>query len=207
MRRALVLLLASFIALLTLTGCGDCLFLYPLASAENSVAGKALEGVWVPADAGDDFYVSIIPVADSGYLLETGHGGKAEGRYAAQLIELGGTRYLDLAPLAADGLDAGTLFGRGYVGFHRLYQVEQLEPALVARELDRDWLERALKFEPDAIRHEHVAPEGGSPYDLVLARQAVLEAFIARHSHSDRQYWASRKGEGDLVLVRQEPKL
>lgn len=200
-RQVLWALALAFAAAL-LSACGDCLFLYPLYSANNTVTDKALEGSWAGQDAADDFYVKIEPSGEGGYLLETGHGAVAESRYSARLIELGAVRYLDLYPVGADGLDQGALFGRGFIAFHRLYQIEQIEPVLIARELDGAWLERALQFEPDAIRHEHVKPEESGAYHLVLAKQALLESFIARHSISDRNYWKSRKGEGDLVLIR-----
>lgn len=197
------LVLASSLTLLA--ACGDCLFLYPLASGQNGVTEKAIEGVWTLENPADDFHVVINGQADGSYVLETGHGPKTESRYKAQLVKAGDAHYLDLYPVAADGLDEPTLFGRGFIGFHRIYQIEQIEPVLIARELDGGWLKRVLEFEPDAIRHEHIAPEGGGTYHLVLAKQAQLESFVARHSVSDRRYWATQKGQGELRMVRADP--
>jgi len=160
--------------------CGGCLSLHPLYGAGDLVADPSLVGVWVERESKETN--TLIATGDKTYQLTVTDDGKSL-EFSVHLLEVGGTKFLDLEPRRS-GDDA---CGGFCLPLHGFAAIRQTRPTLVVSWLDHDWVEQFLKKNPAAIRREDVAGWGivftAPAKDLqkfLLAHLATPGAFISR---------------------------
>jgi hypothetical protein len=165
-------------ALVVLGVTGACVFpsLHPLYTGKDLVWEPKLVGVWVPLEKEEDeptYEFRTAPVEEGEpkrYELKSRAEGK-EGRFEARLVRLKGALFLDLFP-AEGGVKGDDLYKMHLVPAHTFVRILQVEPTLRYQVLDPEWMEKLLKADPKAIRHEKV-----EELYVLTASTAELRAF------------------------------
>lgn len=146
--------LALFVFAFGLTACVPSL--HPLYTAEDLTFDPALIGVWSEGECQERW--TFKRAAENEYkLLHTDAEGHV-GEFSARLVNVAGYRFLDLLP--AEPARAGNEFYQGHFQpIHTFVLVQQTSPELRLAYLDLEWLDKQLKANPAALRHERIQGE------------------------------------------------
>jgi len=162
-------------ALTVLAGCVPCL--RAIYTDEGVVFKPELVGVWSQPHQKETWQFTA--AGEKSYrLVQTDKEGR-KGAFSAHLVKLEGALFLDLSPETKDL--PGNNFSRCYLyPLHTFFLVEELGSALRLSAMDGKWLEKCLKRNPAAIRHERIK---GSI--MLTASTAELQEFLIKHSKTE----------------------
>lgn len=196
-----------------LSGC-VCLSIHPLYSGNDTTFEPALLGTWALksdvaeaanggespatfkfADAGEGTYTLTHTVADG-----------ASSSFQVHLVRIGEALFLDLYPDRSDEeLGATWLYTFQLLGMHQFLYVEQLEPELVVREMNYDWLADQLAADPALLKNEAVyVDEGDEPFYILTAQPAELQQFYAANIDTEGAYFDERDKRTYVKIAQAE---
>lgn len=124
--------------------------LHPIYTDEDIVFEPSLVGVW--EDGKETWAFSWMEDENAYKLVYTDNEGKP-GRFTAHLVNIEGKLFLNFFPEERE-VEENAFYQWHFVPFHSFAYVEQIEPTLKMRFPNGDWLEKHLKDNPDAIKHE-----------------------------------------------------
>lgn len=178
-RKALGLACACLLFAVILTACVPSL--YPLYTDDDLIFDPALVGQWLESEGGETWTFTRIGVKKRYRLVQVDEEGK-KGEFIVHLLKVDDHLFLDLFPANEDESDdfepfnASGFYTMHFAPVHTFMYVDQIEPKLRVTMLDFRWLEKLIKAQPDALRHETV--EGSI---LITARAKELQAFLIAH--------------------------
>jgi len=144
--------------------------LHPLYTGKDLIFEPALLGEWVEAKPDSKSTLTFSKTGDKEYKLRSGDPGDKQSIFIAHLVELGDKLFLDVKPDPASERDCSGL------PWHMFFYISQIQPTLRMWDRNDKWLEKLLKKNPAALKHEIV--DG----DLVLtASTKQLQSFVLRH--------------------------
>ena len=121
---------------------------------------------------------------------DTNQGGPS---YVADLLKVDGQLYLDLLPERPKSKKGGQATA-GFWPMHAWYRVDQTGSMLRIAGMDRDWLEKHLTANPDALRHEIV-----DKHVVLTAKAEELQAFLKKHRDTPDAFH-------DPITFKRKPK-
>jgi len=170
--------------------------LHPIYTPDDIIYDPALIGTWQEQDSGDSGDVLefvAFPEHGNAYKLTFTNGDRDTGNFLAHLAGVGDYMFLDLYPELKE-TDEVDLAMDWLIGSHMFVLVEQIEPDLIIRDMDYEWLSSYLSENPDVLEHEFVV----DPYTevhsdpnnrLVLtASPEELQAFMIEHLDTEGAY-------------------
>ena len=159
-----------FVLVLTLEACVPTL--NPLYTDKDVMFEPALLGEWAEAKTNSKATLIFSKGAGKEYKLISGDKGEKGSAFIAHLVKLGDKLFLDVKPDPASARDCDC----SGLPWHMFFYVSQIEPTLRMWDLNDKWLEKLLKTNPSALKHEVV--DG----NLVLtASTRQLQSFVLRH--------------------------
>lgn len=190
-----ILIIPTALAAIVLCGCW-LKSVYPFYLQENLTFDVAMVGTWIEKDKDmddtDEAWV-FTRAGDQRYRLEIRDLDDGPAHFDARLFKLGDHLFLDLLSTQRE---ISTLPG------HHLLLVQQIEPNLILRIMDPEWMMEWLKAHPDSLRHAKLHdpdnPDDPDKYEVVLtAETATLQKFVLQH-FNDEGFW----GEDPLELKK-----
>ena len=183
----------SFAAALVLSGCVPSL--NPLYTEKDLVFDPALVGIWADAENADSDTWTFEKDGAKAYKLVINEKGDAR-EFEAHLFKLGTNLFLDFSPSDSLKEVRQEFIKACLLPAHLFAKVTQIEPALGFAFLDPEWLEKLLKENPQALRHEIIQQER-----LVLtASTQELQAFLLKQASDPKAF--AKPG----TLQRKQPK-
>ncbi len=181
--------------------------LHPIYTEKDIVFEPSLIGEWA-GDRSKEVFVFSKHGKD-GYKLVytdaplTTRDKSKQGAFSVQLLKIKGILFLDLYPVKPD-LKENLLYKLHLVPVHTFVHVRQIEPTLQMRIPDLDWLNKLLKEDPGAIRHE--SPPGDAV--VLTASTQELQAFWLKHLTTERAFekWGNLKRRKPSVTGEQPNK-
>jgi len=157
--------------------CCGCLpqSLHPLYNDSDLSYDPGLEGSWLSGE-GDTWQFSQL--SDWQYSLMHAEANAGTASFVCQLVELGGSRFLDLTPLERDL--GNTLKSFSYVPVHTFWKIVRVDDSLRFDALDTDKLTNYLAAHPDELKFEWQGSEVNR-LPLITASTEDLRAFLLRH--------------------------
>lgn len=156
---------------IALAGCVRSL--HPLYTDRDLIFDPDLVGCWSEEGAAEAWEFSKED-ADSYRLVLTDGRGKS-GTFCAHLLRIDGKTFLDLFPADRES-DQSDFYNFHLLPVHTFLYVKQLKPTLQMSFPDPDWLEKLLKEDPNAIRHEVVQ----SQVILTASTEELQEFWLKR---------------------------
>jgi hypothetical protein len=157
--------------LLGLAGCVPSL--HPLYTEEDLIFDPALLGSWAGRDGKGSWEFS--KAGEKEYkLVDLDEQGK-KGEFSVHLLKVGDQRFLDLFPLDPE-LKQNDFYRIHLMPVHTFLRVRQERDSLRVSILNYDWLQKLLKENPGAIKHEVVDDSV-----LLTAKPKELQAFLLKH--------------------------
>jgi len=157
--------------LLVMTGCIPTL--HPLYTEADLIFDPSLVGEWTGKD-GKETWTFTKSTEKEYKLLYVDEDGK-KGEFDVNLLKVKDNQFLDFFPLEPS-LKENDFYKAHLLPVHTFMRVQQIEPTLQLVMLKLDWLEKFLKENPGAIRHEK---EGNRI--LITAQPKELQAFLIKH--------------------------
>lgn len=174
----------ALVSLMSLSACHlEWSSLHPSYEKTQVIFDPALVGSWT--DDTGEVRVNFAAGDGAKYDLVSIKQNSAGPRFQAYLVQLDGVLLLDVSSQVPKEEDL-------YLPVHKFYRVVLIEPRLQLLRLDGNWLDRLLKANPDAIRHERT--DHGI---LLMAPTRELQAFVIEHCFTEGA-WDS------LVMTRIE---
>ena len=144
--------------------------LHPLYTGKDLIFEPALLGEWFEAKPDSKSTLTFSKTGEKEYKLRSGDPGDKQSIFIAHLVKLGDKLFLDIKTDPASERDCSGL------PWHMFFYISQIQPTLRMWDLNDKWLEKLLKKNPAALKHEIV--DG----DLVLtASTKQLQSFVLRH--------------------------
>ena len=146
---------------------GGCIpSLHPLYTDKDLVFDTAILGEWVRADHSEQTLTFTKGDENEYKLVQTDEADRTV--FIAHLVRLDGKLFLDVVSDSTTQCDC-------LCGVHMFFFISQVEPTLTSS-LDSDWIEKFLKKNPSALKHEFVGK------DLWLtAPPKKLQSFVLKH--------------------------
>jgi len=198
-----------------LAGCVPVMSLHPLFTEENIVFEEKLLGTWVDDPNSPKSIWEFKRVTDSTQkdwelpppkkpekaykLLLTNEEG-AKGSFFAHLVRLGGRLFLDVLPSqfpsAQPDPNQDWVFNTVFlIPGHSFAVIDSIEPQLKIRWTNEDEMEKFLKEQPNAIKHELVEDR-----IVLTASTDELQKFVLKYADDKRIFPA------EAVLIRKKDK-
>jgi len=172
MRRSLLGAVAVVAA--SLAGCVPSL--HPLYTEQDLVFEPALAGEWSGKDTGTWAFTRD---GEKAYRLVYADTDGKSGEFAAHLLKVQGSLYLDLFPKDPE-IKGNDFYKAHFLPVHTFARVRQIEPTFQMAFLSADWIKKHVKEFPDAIRHETL-----SDTVILTAQPKDLQAFVARNEKTE----------------------
>ncbi len=169
--------------LLALAGCVPSL--HPLYTDADVVFDPALIGVWGEKSDAKETWAFTKDTGKAYHLVDTDKDGKT-GNFVVHLVDLGGTRFLDLYP-ADPKMAENDFYKMHLVPAHSFALVSEIGPALGLAFLNPDWLKKTLESSPDAIKHEVVEDT-----ILLTAQPKELQRFLLANLKTKNAFGETR---------------
>jgi hypothetical protein len=177
------LLLLSLLAA-CLAGC-FAVSLHPLYTPGDLLFDEKLVGAWTVKESNEKWVFT-----PQGNTVEKG--GKPGKAYrlihtqgddkvvmVARLLAVKGTRFLDFSPVEDDSQKRGTF---PLLPAHAFVVVLRTQPTLRLCSLNYDWLDKYLKKNPGAVKHERVRNNDGDGEQIVLTSSSrEMQRFVLSH--------------------------
>jgi hypothetical protein len=167
--------------------------LHPIFRNEDLNFDPALIGVWQTEDSKETWTIGTLDDSERSYgSTYTDEDGKT-GEFLTYLVAIGDHKFLDFYPMPKEPAEGDYSFAL-MQGMHGFVAVDQIEPDLIVRVMDDEWLAAYLRDNPDALKHEWVAHEwssGGSSGEDALVLTASIEelqAFMIEHLDTEGAY-------------------
>lgn len=181
-----ILTISAALAAMVLGGCW-LKSVYPFYLPQNLTFDEALVGTWIEKDTEMDNTEKAWVFTHAGenrYRLEIRDPDDGPSEFDAWLFKLQNHLFLDLLSTKRE---ISTLPG------HHLLLVEQIQPNLILRIMDIEWMTDWLKAHPDSLRHVKLNdpdnPEDPDKYEVVLTEDTVaLQQFVLKH-FKDEGFW------------------
>lgn len=164
--------------LFVLAGCIQSL--YPLYTEADLIFDPALVGAWAEKDGKETW--TFTKSGEKEYKLECLDEKGKKSEFVAHLLKVKDRRFLNLYPADPD-LTQSDFYKMHLRAVHTFLQVRQIEPTLQMAMLDPNWLEKLLKKNPDAVRHEM-----DENTVLLTAKPKQLQAFLIKYAKSAKAW-------------------
>lgn len=163
----------------------------PFYTDKDVVTDPHLPGVW--QEAGKKDHPSVWKFENSAtnaYTLTVTEEGDKTGVFTAHLFKLSAEHFLDLIPAKCDfATNQAELVATAVIPGHLLVRVSFNESSLGLALCNRDWLEKYLEKNPQALAHR-----SGKNEDLVLtAETRELQKFVLQHLGKDELFGDSEE--------------
>jgi hypothetical protein len=160
--------------------------LHPIYTEEDIVFEPALCGSWL----GDD-NVTILNIApnteyENAYNFSSSNNPEGSINLLVHLVSIDDHLFLDCYPPDSESNDIGDSL-KLYT--HAFFRVVQIEPDLIVRDMDQEWLKAYLKDNPDALRLdyvENVKLDCTAP--VVTSSTEEIQAFMIEHLETEGAY-------------------
>ena len=186
-----------------LVGCGPVMSLHPLYNKEDVVFEKKLLGAWVGDSNTNkttwEFKCPNEPQKAYELIFTDGEGQK--GSFEVYLVKLDNKLFLDiytaLSPLEiAEPNSVKWPYNQFFfVPAHTFIKVDSVEPQLRMRLTNDEEMEKLLKEDPNAVKHELVEDR-----IILTASTKELQAFVLRYADDKRVFTE------EIVLSRKKTK-
>jgi hypothetical protein len=191
MKKSIVLVMGA----LMVAGCIPTLCLYPIYTEKDIRYDPALLGAWGEEDAEEKWVFSA--GEDRSYRLVFTDGENRAATFSVHLVDVRGTKFLDLLPTEAD-VDLNELLVWHVVPVHSFMRVDEIGPHLKLVFMDVDWLTQHLEKHPCALKHRELEDDR----ILLTAGTRALRRFLFKHRNTD-EAWCT---DDAIELVRYEGK-
>lgn len=114
------------------------------------------------------------------YILVFTDGEDRAATFSVHLVDVRGTKFLDLLPTGAD-VELNELLVWHVVPMHSFVRVEELGPHLKLVFMDADWLTQRLEKHPCAIKHHKLEDDR----ILLTAGTRALRRFLFKHRKTE----------------------
>jgi hypothetical protein len=164
-----------------LVGCVPSL--HPLFTNEDAIFEEKLLGIWSEEkDSKETWEFQRYGGEDSKRykMIYTDEKGK-EGSFLTTLGRLNGMLFLDLFPGEAD-VNTTDFYKIHLLGVHTFMKIEQIEPTLQMRVMDRDKMEEMLENDPNLIKHEVLEEQDSI---VLTASTKELQWFMIDHANDE----------------------
>jgi hypothetical protein len=141
-------LLAALTACLALVGC-YVQSLHTLASDDIVAFDAELVGTWV-AEEDEEFVFTLVDTTRGGYTLLCDESG-AQARFDAVLVELGGSKFLDIYP--EEPQTENGFYKDHLMRVHNILKIERTADTLWVADFDAEWLATMIAQKKVAIDH------------------------------------------------------
>ena len=174
-----------------LVGCVPVMSLHPLYTEKDVVFEEKLLGIWVDDPNGPDTTWKFKRPDESkkAYELVFADEDNKKGLFVAHLVKLEGKLFLDVYPgeLPSEIQDPNRVkwpYSSFFlVPVHTFIKIDSIEPLLKMHLTDDDSMEKLLKEDPNAVKHELV--EDGF---ILTASTKELQAFVLKYADDDRVF-------------------
>jgi len=199
-----------------LGGCVPVMSLHPLYTEKDVVFEEKLLGTWVDdsndttwefkrfVDANNALDFTQPEKPEKTYrLLFSNNEGSTKGSFFAHLVKLETRLFLDVfpsqlpyVPQDPDDPNEGWVYNTPFlVPVHTFIKVDSIEPQLKMHLTDDDEMEKLLKEDPNAVKHEVI----GDRF-ILTASTKELQAFVLKYADDNRVF------TGEIVLSRKKTK-
>jgi len=164
-----------------LAGCVPSL--HPLFTNEDAIFEEKLLGIWSEEkDSKETWEFQQYGGQDSKRykMIYTDEKGK-EGSFLATLGRLNGMLFLDLFPDEPE-INTTDFYKIHLLGVHTFMKIEQIEPTLQMRMMDRDKIKEMLENDPNLIKHEVLEKQGSI---VLTASTEELQWFMIDHANDE----------------------
>jgi hypothetical protein len=169
-----------------------CVFLLPLAAClpvlslhrwytdKDVVTDPALPGTWYMIDGGKPDTSTTLTITkdeSDGYVLSVNEKDHADltDKWKLVVFRLGDRRYVDESEREIDARGKDIGYGDLKLPVHMVGTIEIAKDDIVMNVLDDDWLNNALKADPNFIHYERAGDNS-----LLIAGTAELQKLIAK---------------------------
>jgi hypothetical protein len=160
-----------FLAIGLLAGCVPSV--NPVYRNEDLVYDPALLGVWSQPNSTETWEVTHRD--GKSYRIVHTDAERRQGRFVGHLVDVEGTRLLDLAPDDTDRANSG-IHQFHEVPIHTIYRVRRTQPTLELAAIDYKWLEKYLEDNPQSIPHARFDSRL-----LLTGSTGAVQAFVLAH--------------------------
>jgi hypothetical protein len=180
-----IILPMALAALCGITGCFP-LSLNPLYTGKDLTFDPKLPGVWEQKDStlreNSTNLWNFEKTGEKEYRLTFTESDGGTGQFEARLLKLGDTLFLDFFPAELRGEDTkrSGFYLFHFMPTHSFARVAYAGATFQVSFLNLEWLGTFLEKNPDAIRHEKVAPDKDAPI-LFTASTKELQSFVLQH--------------------------
>lgn len=172
---------ASIAALLLLTGCWPSL--HPIYTPDDLISEPDLVGKWGTDDS-QGFY-EFTQDGEKGYHLLYQDDEGVQSEFEVHLIKLGNYTLMDFFPEELN-FEITELYKAHLMPVHSFTRIVELSDSLAWQYFDYNFIEAALKANPEALKHERV-----EDITFLTASTEDLQAFILKHLEVDEAWGGS----------------
>jgi len=184
-----------------LGGCIPVLSLHPLYTEENVVFEEKLLGIWVQQDSNNIWEFKHPVESEKVYELTLYENEVKKGVFVACLARLDERLFLDVRPnkfpSEQDDVEKMKLPYNAFffIPGHSFVIVDSIEPQLKLRWTAEDKVEKLLKEQPNAVKHELIEDRV-----VLTASTGELQQFVLKYADDKRVFPA------EAVLTRKKDK-
>ena len=167
--------------------------LHPIYTPDDIIYDPTLIGTWQAQDSVETLEFSPYSEKETAYsMIYTDSDGNT-GEFLAHLVSVGDHMFLNIYPEPQETgeVDNAWLL---LLGVNAFVLVEQIDPELIIRDMDEEWLSSYLTENRDALKHEFVVnsftdgvPEPESKL-VLTASPEELQAFMIEHIDTEGAY-------------------